>query len=129
MTELPESKLRADPLSLKNRQFITKKYDSISAPTKEKTVDDEEEDRRQEEYIRDYNREHRPESLAEIYKREHRGERRETEAKDRDERKFDWDRDMNQGIKAGSSKNTSELLNRLGSFNNRFASGSSKKFL
>jgi len=127
MTEMPEGKLRVDPLNLKSRQFITKRPPDIKA--KEKSRDTLEVEKKEEAYIREYNEEHRPETLVEIYRREHKGEKVKAKAQDLEDRKFDWERDMNQGTKAGSSKSTGDLMNRIGSINSRFASGSSKRFL
>jgi hypothetical protein len=129
MTEMPKSELRADPLNLKSRQFISK-HPYSSEITKEKSKEDISREQQQEEFIRDYNRTNRPESLMEIHKREYKDKKVSDHEKNLDERKFDWERDMNQGTKGGSSKNTAEMMSRYGSINSRFSSGSStKRFL
>lgn len=129
MTEMPKSELRADPLNLKNRQFISKQTSS-SEPSKVKSPEEISKERQQEEFIRDYNRTNRSESLIEIHKREYKDKKVTEKEKDLEEQKFDWERDMNQGTKAGSSKNTAEMMARFGSINSRFSSGSStKRFL
>lgn len=125
---MPKSELRADPLNLKNRQFISKQ--TSSEPSKEKSAEEKAKEQEQEEFIRGYNSVNRSETLMEIHKRDYKDKKVTEKEKDIDERKFDWERDMNQGTKAGSSKNTAELMSRYGSINSRFSSGSStKKFL
>lgn len=126
---MPKPELRADPLNLKSRQFISK-HPYSSKTTKEKSKEDVYRERQQEDFIRDYNKTNRPETLMDIHKREYKDKKVSEHEKDLDERKFDWERDMNRGTKGGSSKNTAEMITRYGSIDSRFSSGSStKRFL
>lgn len=126
MTEKPENKMKADPTNLKNRQFISKRAPEFTG--KQKSMQERQEEERQAALVDEYNREYRPKPLAEIHKKD---EGKETMAVDApNDSRFDWERDMKQGTRGGSSKDTSDLLNRIGSINSRFSSGSStKRFL
>lgn len=129
MTELPKGELRIDPLKLKSRQFINRSLPSHE-PEKSKSSDQLRAESSQEGFIREYNKQYRSESLAEIYKREHAGKAKAEEKDDYDTRKFDWERDMNRGVKGGSAKDTAEMLSKFGNITSRFSSGtSSKRFL
>lgn len=130
MIALPKGELRIDPSKLKSRQFIHRNLPS-GQPEKTKSSDQLKRESEQEEFIRAYNRDYRPESLAEIHKREY-ADKAKAEGKGDDygNKRFDWERDMNKGVKGGSAKDTSELMSRFGSISNRFSSGTStKKFL
>jgi acetoin utilization deacetylase AcuC-like enzyme len=130
MTDIPKGELRADPSKLKSRQFIHRNFPS-GQPEKTKSSDQLKRESEQEDFIRAYNINYRPESLTEIHKREYAVK---VKSGDKDDdisvKRFDWERDMNKGIKGGSAKDTSELMSRFGSISNRFSSGTStKKFL
>jgi hypothetical protein len=122
MTEMPENRMKADPTNLKNRQFISKRVPEFTG--KQKSEQERKDEERQAALIEEYNREHRPEALAHIHKKE--GKEHKA-ADDQHESRFDWERDIKQGTRGGSSKDTSDLLKRIGSINSRFTSGSSSK--
>ncbi len=126
MTEAPKSQLKADPTNIKARQFQKRSNEQTSRCKPEQ---DESYDRRQEEYVRDYNDKYRQEALVDIHKRENKQGKVEETQKDLDNRIFDWERDMNSGTKAGSSKDTADVLSKFGKLDNRFSSSSTKKFL
>lgn len=129
MTELPKGELRIDPLKLKSRQFIHRSLPS-NQPENLKSSDELNKESEQEEFIRNYNTAYRSESLTEIHKRTSAGKAKSEEKDDRDSTRFDWERDMNKGVKGGSAKDTAELMSRFGSMSNRFSSGTStKRFL
>lgn len=125
MTEIPKGELKIDPLKLKNRQFIQKP--SSLQDSREPTEQELQRINEQEELVRNYNETNRPESLMDIYKRDYSGKKKGEEDKDLNSRKFDWERDMNSGIKGGSAKDTSDLMSKFGSINSRFTT--TKKFL
>lgn len=124
MSQLPDRKMKADPLNIKSRQFSKR---SDQAPLKPKSDNDRQYDCAQEQTINDYNEKYRTESLTEIHKRDYKDKKVVLEKSERDERRFDWERDMKQGTKGGSAKDTSSLMSRFGSINDRFSSGSSSR--
>lgn len=127
MTSLPDDKLRIDPAKLAPRQFQSQKSTFKKEEPGEKSEKDKHKDDEQEEYVRSYNERHRSEALVDIYQREHQTTKKEEKEKDLADKKFDWERDMNQGTKAGSARNTQELFSKYGSISSRFSSSSSSK--
>ena len=124
MSQLPDRKMKADPLNIKSRQFSRRSDQSSLKP---KSDHDRLYDHAQERTINDYNEKYRSESLTEIYKRDYKDNRVVSEKSERDERRFEWERDMKQGTKGGSAKDTTSLLSRFGTINDRFSSGSSSR--
>lgn len=114
-------------MGLKSRTFSKR---SDQAPQREKAEEELAEESRQERFVREYNRQNRPKPLVDIYRKEHQKAKTEAKEEDLERRKFDWDRDMNQGSKSGTAKSTSEHLARHGDLGSRFSSGAStKRFL
>ena len=127
MTAPGDSKPRADPFGLKSRTFSKR---SDQAPRREKAEEELAEEFRQERFVREYNTQNRPEPLVDIYRKVHQKAKTEAKEEDLERRKFDWDRDMNQGSKSGTAKSTNEHLAKHGDLGSRFSSGSStRRFL
>lgn len=80
------------------------------------------------EQINEYNKIHRQETLQEIYAKEQMGQKKAQSATDRQEKIFDWERDMNSTVRQMSSKSAKDLVNKS-TLNDRFGSSTSKKYL
>jgi hypothetical protein len=83
--------------------------------------------RETDEQIKEYNEVHRQKTLQEIYKVEHMGKKIFKTNSDRNEKIFDWERDMNSTVRQMSTKSAKELVSKS-TLNDRFGS-SLKKYL
>ena len=119
-----------DTLNIKPRTFIQRRTDPYEKDLESETVDPEvkAKDRKTDEQIKEYNEVHRQKPLQEIYEEEHMGKKRLLTESDRQERIFDWERDMNSTVRQMSSKSAKELVSKS-TLNDRFGSSSSKKYL
>lgn len=82
-----------------------------------------------EEQVKAYNASYRSRTLQQVYEEELKEGKVKAAEKDKEERIFDWERDMNASVRRMSVKSAKDLLNRS-SLNDRFGSStSSKKFL
>ena len=115
-----------DPLNIKARTFVQK---GPSLPEKEKSTQVIREELEIEKQVQEYNALHRSKTLQEEYEQEFKEKKVSATEKDRQERIFDWERDMNASVRRMSAKSAQELLNKS-TLNDRFgSSSSSKRFL
>lgn len=114
-------------MNIKARTFIQKGASNWEEGEKDvKTI---EEERAIEEQVKEYNAAYRSRTLQQVYDQELKDEKLKTVEKDREERIFDWERDMNASVRRLSGKSAKELLNRS-TLQDRFGSSStSKKYL
>lgn len=118
-----------DTLNIKSRTFSQRRTDPYEKYAENEMIDPELEARVREtdEQIKEYNEVHRQKTLQEIYKVEHMGKKIFKTNSDRNEKIFDWERDMNSTVRQMSTKSAKELVSKS-TLNDRFGS-SLKKYL
>jgi hypothetical protein len=118
-----------DTLNIKSRTFSQRRIDPYEKYAENEMIDPELEARVREtdEQIKEYNEVHRQKTLQEIYKVEHMGKKIFKTNSDRNEKIFDWERDMNSTVRQMSTKSAKELVSKS-TLNDRFGS-SLKKYL
>lgn len=126
-------KLFLDPLNIKPRTFIQRRTESYENFSNSESIDPEvivkvAKDKKIDNQIKEYNEIHRKKTLQEIHEEEHMGKKKAQTASDRQERIFDWERDMNSTVRQMSSKSAKDLVNKS-TLNDRFGSSSSRKYL
>lgn len=121
-------KLLLDPLNIKPRTFIQKRTETSSNRNEQVNPEIKAQERELDEHIKKYNETHRQKTLQEVYEEQHMNEKKTKTELDRQERIFDWERDMNSTVRQMSSKSAKELVNKS-NLNDRFSSSTSKKYL
>ncbi len=113
-------------MNIKARTFLQKGA-TTEAAVKDSAVIEEE--LALEEQVKQYNAAYRSRTLQEAYEEELKDVKVKAVEKEREERIFDWERDMNASVRRMSGKSAKELMNRS-NLQDRFGSStSSKKFL
>lgn len=120
--------LFADPLNIKARTFIQKRTETSSGLQTPIDPEIRAKERELDEQIKNYNEIHRQKSLQETYEEEFMLKKKAATEIDKQERIFDWDRDMNSTVRQMSTKSAKDLVSKS-NLNDRFGSSSSKKYL
>lgn len=119
-----------DPLNIKARTFIQRRTESYDTNLERDSIDPELKAKieKTDKQIEEYNEIHRQKTLQEIYEEEYMTKKKSLTDSDRQERIFDWERDMNSTVRQMSTKSAKDLVNKS-TLNDRFGSSSTKKYL
>ncbi len=120
--------LFADPLNIKTRTFIQKRTETSSSLQTPFDPEIRAKERVLDEQIKNYNEIHRQKSLQETHEEEYMVKKKAATEIDKQERIFDWERDMNSTVRQMSTKSAKDLVSKS-NLSDRFGSSSSKKYL
>ena len=117
-----------DPLNIKSRTFIHRRNESVSNHQISTDPETKAQEKIFDAQIKDYNEKNRQKTLQQIYENDSMSMKKEKTEIDKQERIFDWERDMNSTVRQMSSKSAKDLLSKS-NLSDRFGSSASKKYL